>query len=185
MDKSDEIWERDGMYSYHNYVFKNEINVDIYLLDVRYFQDKRKNILLGEKQWKWLNNSIAKRSGKADVTLFVSGIQILPYYRGILFPTSVENWSSKSNQDRLKLMEIILKYNISNPILISGDVHYAEIAKMNCIRNDNMKYIQSLYEITSSGLTHSWDVSYPGILTLFKNMTEMFRIFYIQLNNIL
>lgn len=53
--------------------------IDIILLDVRYFagQDGKQDIL-GDTQWQWFEN-LLENSNQSDLTLIVSGIQMIPY----------------------------------------------------------------------------------------------------------
>lgn len=55
-------------------------------------------------------------------------------------------------------MNLIIESKISNPILISGDVHIGELLHNKCSRyNDKTQKMDhvNIFEITSSGLTHS------------------------------
>ena len=169
----DPIRNRDGVYSFHTFTFgstKNPLIIDIYLMDIRWFSDPKKDILFGDEQWEWLDNKMRERSSskQVNISLFVSGVQILPFYRGYWS----EAWAGKSAVDRMKFMEAILNYNISNPILISGDVHWGEQMRYNC-KNKMTNEYKSLYEITSSGLTHSWGYTYPRYWVLLKNLAHL------------
>ena len=77
---------REGVYQFHSFRFGQNQNlvVDVYLLDVRWFSDPKKDILFGDEQWTWLKMMIEERAAynQTDVSLFVSGVQILPKYRG-------------------------------------------------------------------------------------------------------
>eukprot|EP00483_Globobulimina_turgida_P012922 UN12946 len=70
-------------------------------------------------------------------------------------------------------MDLILNNDISNPIIISGDVHYGEIQRYNCNKMNGYRY-KSLYEITASGMTHSWSHSYPKYLLFLKTIAHYF-----------
>eukprot|EP01084_Bolivina_argentea_P130329 230065_1 len=164
------IHNHDGMYSYHSYTFHNNLVIDIYLFDNRFFSNPYQHILLGDEQWNWLVNRLLLST--SNISIFVSGTQILPYYRGYYS----ECWSSVSKPDRQKLIELILKYNIKNAVLISGDVHYGEIMKYECFnynRNDD-ETVRLLYEITSSGLTHSWSNNYLWIFNVINNISHLY-----------
>lgn len=52
---------------------------------------------------------------------------------------------------RNKFFKLLEKTNPASPILISGDRHIAEISLMHLPNLES-----PLYEITSSGLTHTW-----------------------------
>lgn len=162
--------DRDGFYQFHSFTFgddQSSLVVDVYLIDVRWFSDPKHNILFGDEQWKWFNSKIKERSSlqQSNVSLFVSGVQILPKFRGLYS----EAWSGKSNEDRIRFLETILDHNVRNPILVSGDVHYGEQMRYNCWNRKTNRY-ESLYEITSSGLTHSWSHSYSSFLNGIKQI---------------
>ena len=130
---------RDGVYTLHTMkipVGKKEVVIDVYLLDNRWFADnKGKTTLLGDEQWNWFENMIKKRANNVDLILIANGIQILPYYRGYY----VETWS-RVNQDRKRLLSILLKLGISKKtILLSGDVHYGEIMNLVCTKKKKDK----------------------------------------------
>jgi len=51
---------------------------------------------------------------------------------------------------------MILNAKLTNIIFISGDVHYAELSRLSCGSRE-------IYELTSSGLTHTCDLQLlPG-----------------------
>lgn len=123
------------------------------LLDVRYFKEPSSIFkpngtdLLGSEQWEWLEKELKENT--AEYVVIGSGIQIIPDDR--LVP---EHWYS-GNRDRL--FALIRKYKTSGVILISGDVHFAEILKYPC--REHVGY--EIYEFTSSGLTHHVSTHVP------------------------
>jgi len=132
---------RDGVYE--SYYLGNEKKVKIILLDTRYNKDARfsfKNDMLGENQWKWLEDQLSDNN--ATFTLIASGSQVFPDDR--IFP---EHWY---RQSRERLFGMIRKHKVSGVIFLSGDVHYAEFMKHPCPKRVGY----NLYEFTSSGLTH-------------------------------
>ncbi len=143
---------REGAYSSHTFGKGNNL-VKVILLDARYFRDtlERKNKIyqinesgqvLGEEQWKWLENEL--RSSPAKINLIISGIQILPTDH------AYEKWANFPQQ-REKLLNLIAESGAKTPILLSGDRHIAEIMKL-----EDARFPDGLHEITSSGLTHTW-----------------------------
>ena len=146
--------QREG--AYQSYCFgEAEEKLCLYLLDVRYFKEsyevdpdpsqrykKNEGILLGEAQWQWLESQLVK--DKAKIHLFGGGIQFLspehPY----------EKWANFPNA-RKRFIDLIEENKIQNPIYLSGDRHFAEISARE------LKFEITLYDITSSGLTHSYD----------------------------
>lgn len=126
------------------------------LLDNRYFKEPYKKnpdpkqryypnagLLLGETQWEWLDDLLA--SSDARVHLFGSGIQFLsdqhPY----------EKWENYPKA-KARMQELILKYNLKNPVFLTGDRHIAELSKTA------LSPAKTVYDFTSSGITHSYDV---------------------------
>ncbi len=136
--------KQEGVYTSYVYRF-HENSIKVILLDTRYFRDDpgEESDILGETQWAWLENELATDS--ADVTILESSIQILPrdHWR--------EKWS-RFPKSRDRLLKLLKQYHKPGLILISGDRHYGEISKYE---EEGL----SLYEITSSGLTHhKWSI---------------------------
>lgn len=143
---------RKGAYESYTYGKKDQ-KVKIYLLDARYHRDtlersdskytpNLEGTILGEDQWAWLENEFKKSD--ADINLIASGIQFIaeehPY----------EKWSNFP-KERERMMKLIVASDIKTPVFLSGDRHIAEIAKTQ-LPNGN-----DIYDITSSGLTHTWN----------------------------
>jgi alkaline phosphatase D len=146
--------EREG--AYQSYCFgRGAQKVCLYLLDVRYFKedyvkDSRSNqrykkndgLLLGADQWSWLEKELS--ANDATINLFAGGIQLLsaehPYEKWANFPLAQK-----------RFFEILTKYSIQTPIYLSGDRHIAEAS------SQEIKPNYWIYDITSSGLTHSYD----------------------------
>lgn len=127
---------RDHPGIYHSFTFPD---LKIILLDNRWFRDPKQNKTgdtLGEQQWEWLETEIYSNS---TIKILVSGIQIYTHDR----TGPAELWHDKSRE---RLMKIIDK--VPGVILLSGDVHYAEIMRIYC-------RAKIFYEFTSSGLTHT------------------------------
>ena len=144
---------REGAYSSHLFG-EGENLVKIILLDARYFRDTLEKLdkiyipnetgqILGSEQWKWLEKEL--KESKAKINLIVSGIQFLPTEH------AYEKWANFPNE-REKLLNLIAESGVKNPVLLSGDRHIAEVMKLTDPRFPN-----GLYEITSSGLTHTWN----------------------------
>ncbi len=145
---------RSGAYQSYCFGEKTE-KVCLYLLDVRYFKEeyevdpspkqrymKNNGSLLGEAQWSWLEKELARND--AIVNLFAGGIQLLssehPY----------EKWSNFPNAQQ-RFFDLLKRYQIKNPVYLSGDRHIAEVSAKEIAPD------YKLYDITSSGLTHSYD----------------------------
>ncbi|MES2732547.1 MAG: alkaline phosphatase D family protein [Bacteroidota bacterium] len=157
-------WKREGAYA--SYLFgKQDKQGKVILLDGRYFRDElkkknNKNVpnetgdILGEAQWAWLERELT--NSQASIHFIGCGIQILPEEH------AYEKWANFP-QARRRLLDLIQKTKVKGVILLSGDRHMAEISR---IQLDNYPY--PLYEVTSSGLTHTW--------TLGSNEPNRYRV---------
>jgi alkaline phosphatase D len=147
------IRKREGAYS--SYTFgKGAQRIKFIVLDTRYFRDplekdttKQRRYLpnmdgdmLGEVQWKWLENEL--RTSTANLNVLCSSVQV------IADDHSHEKWGNFPNQ-RKKLLSLIATTKPKNLLIISGDRHMSEVSKMNL---DGLPY--PLYDFTSSGMTH-------------------------------
>jgi len=136
--------KREGIYSSYEFG-SNDKKVKVILLDTRYFRDQpyTDGSILGDKQWQWLEKEIANND--AAVTLIGNGIQVIPEEHRF------EKWQNFP-KERQRLFDLIEKSNLANVILLSGDRHIGEVSKIEIGENK-----MPLYEVTSSGLTHSYD----------------------------
>lgn len=142
-----------GAYSSHTYGPPGK-QVKVLLLDGRYFRDpilrdstraclpSPNGDMLGPEQWAWLEQEL--QNSKAEVHIIGCGIQFLPqehvYEKWANFPAA-----------RARLLRLIADMKLPNVILLSGDRHIAEISRLVL---PGMQ--QPIYEVTSSGLTHTW-----------------------------
>jgi len=142
---------------YHAYEFgEGDKKVKIYLLDNRYFKtelqedtitdqwylEDNTGTVLGTEQWTWLENEIA--ISEASINIFVSGLQIIPNDH------IYEKWGNFP-LERQRFIDLIETSSISNPIVLSGDRHFAEYSIYNFDAD------KSLVEFTASGMTHSFE----------------------------
>lgn len=124
-----------GIYATYSFGEKNSYkNFRIILLDVRYnktsyFFDKNPDIL-GEDQWQWLEKTL--KENDETFTFIGSGSQILPFERLLS-----ESWFYNS---RKRLFDLIGKLKKSGVILLSGDIHSAEILRTPCILPSKFLY---------------------------------------------
>lgn len=149
------VRKRPGAYQAYS-VQNGDIAVRVILLDTRSFRDALapstqqghrygKNptgSILGEEQLGWLKEQLAVASTH-DFCLIASSIQVLPEEHGY------EKWANFP-QAREELLELLAGVAGPNTLLLSGDRHLAEISKIN-------REGQDIYEITASGLTHSYE----------------------------
>ena len=110
---------------------------------------------LGDEQWSWLLEEL-----KSDVDLILLGSSIQ------VFPTdklTEEVWGMFAAA-RERLLSAMLNARATNVLVLSGDVHYAEVSKIKCTWKDAVKEnsyeseirSRTLWELTSSGLTHTF-----------------------------
>jgi alkaline phosphatase D len=155
--KESPVRKREGGYTSHLLGSEDQL-VKVILLDARYFRDTLKRVdrvyqinesgeVLGEEQWKWLEEELT--DSPAKIHLIASGIQILPTEH------AYEKWANFP-QERERLLNLIAKTGAQTPVLLSGDRHIAEIMKMN-----DSRFPKGIFEITSSGLTHTWSTISP------------------------
>ena len=145
LDITDSLHAHEGAYQSH-IIKRGELDVKILLLDVRYFRDTpsvRNSSILGAKQWRWLINEFQQNN--ADIHIIGSGTQVLPEEHRF------EKWANFGS-DRTRLLQILDLMKVNNPILLSGDRHIAEMSLVALPQSGD-----PLLEITSSGLTHSYD----------------------------
>ena len=151
----DAMRNHEGVYNSHVYGTGKK-KIKIILLDTRYFRDTTiKSVtpgrrydpnptgdVLGEPQWTWLEREI--RNSKAAIQIIGSSIQFVANDHGY------EKWGNFPKA-RQRMLDLLVKYKGKRIIIISGDRHIAEVSKMDV---PGLPY--SLYDITSSGLTHTW-----------------------------
>lgn len=137
--------------------------VKVILLDGRYHRERSgKNAdILGAKQWAWLEQQLIEST--ADVNLIGSGIQFLSNHHGF------EKWANFPKA-RQRLLDLIVKSAARNVIVISGDRHLGEISRL-----DDPRLGYSLYDITSSGMTHFAESSLKNLFHDFQHEPNPYR----------
>lgn len=122
--------------------------VRLILLDNRSNKDEYDELgqdMLGDPQWRWLEELLSQPD-QPEITFIGAGLQIIA--RGD--PWIAESWS-RMPQSQAKLLALIAVHRVPGVVLLSGDIHFSELNSMSC---HSVGY--PLYELTSSGLTHSW-----------------------------
>lgn len=143
--------QREGLYTSY-YFGKPPHQTQVILLDLRWFRsplacDANGNYianetpgscLLGEVQWQWLEQELAR---PADFRILGSSIQ---------FAARDHRWEKWSNfpGDKLRMLDLIDRLNINNMVVISGDMHFAELSQETTPNG------RLIYDFTSSGLNH-------------------------------
>ena len=98
--------------------------------------------MLGETQWQWLEKELT--NSDAQVHIIGCGIQILAEEQ------KYEKWANFPAA-RTRLLHLLDQTRPAGAFLISGDRHIAELCHYTLPESG-----QALYELTSSGLTHTW-----------------------------
>lgn len=165
--------KQEGVYT--SYTFGK---VKFILLDNRYFFKLDPNAaMLGEAQWKWLENEV--KNSKAKVTFVMSGLSILsPKHPG------GEGWPFYPSE-RDRLLEIMDRSS-SGVIFLTGDMHFSSIFR----RRGHLEFLASgmthrtprvawwylgrRYETSFFGLNYgqvdiNWDQDTPIITMVIKN----------------
>lgn len=107
---------------------------------------RKSSTFLGKEQWAWLEKTLQE---PADVRIVMSSNQFGISYNGY------EAWANMPRQQE-KFIELIKKTKANGVVFISGDVHWAEISKIE-VENG-----YPLYDVTSSGITQEWSHIEPN-----------------------
>ena len=101
--------------------------------------------MLGPTQWRWLEHELTVARDDAALILVVSGMQVLPL--SPVMKSKHEAWSHFPTS-KARLVSLLRKAT-APAMILSGDVHFAELSEATCIEG-------KLIEFTSSGMTHAW-----------------------------
>ena len=112
--------------------------------------------MLGERQWQWLERQLEV---PADLRLIGSSLQVLADFTGW------ESWAGFA-RDRERLIDLIRRKNANGVVFLSGDIHYAEMSKLEV----NVPY--TLWDLTSGGLTEEWPVPTPNANRVSEVLSE-------------
>jgi alkaline phosphatase D len=145
--------------------------------------------VLGEEQWAWLEQEL--RGSTASAHLIVSSIQVLTS------SPVVESWGHFPSA-RERLLRLLAETRPAGAVLVSGDVHYAELAGTRAAPPSVRKPRRAastvpppgaeLLEVTSSGLTHACGasrysaVACAGMMRLFPRHRLSAAHFYTGIN---
>ena len=94
--------------------------------------------LLGSEQWRWLEKQLQQ---PAEVRLIVSGTQVIADQK------HMDEWGNYP-LERQRLIDLIVRTQARGVIVLTGNVHFAELSKLDAEGVE-------LYDFTSSGLTHT------------------------------
>lgn len=118
-------------------------DVQVFLLDDRYYRssndrhDQPKSIL-GDHQVDWLIDALS--SSRATFKIVAVGSQLLS-------DNKRREGFERSPEERQKIIDLITRNNIPGVMFMSGDVHFAELSKLE------RESTYPIYEITSSPLS--------------------------------
>jgi alkaline phosphatase D len=106
-----------------------------------YVPNENKSVtLLGEAQWKWLEEEFKK---PAELRFVLTGYQFLA------LDSHFECWNNLPHE-RERMLELIKKTNAGGVVFFSGDRHLGMI-----LHEFSKEEPYELWEVTSSGLTHA------------------------------
>ncbi len=152
-----EVRDRPGAYQSYT-LGPDGKQIKVILLDGRSFRDELskgetptgrgylpnpEGDILGEAQWDWLEQQL--ENSEAEIHLIGCGIQFIPEEHRF------EKWANFPAA-RKRLFDLMAEHDVSQPILISGDRHIAEISRLTV---EGLE--QPIYEVTASGMTHSYE----------------------------
>jgi len=106
----------------------------------------REATMLGARQWDWLEGQLQV---PAETRILASSLQVAADFPGW------EAWVNYA-RDRERLIDAIRRHRAEGLFCVSGDTHYAELSRLDV----NVPY--PLWDLTSSGLTETWDVLPPN-----------------------
>ena len=148
IEATDPRRDQAGVYASHVYGPAGR-RIKVILLDTRYHRDEpgEDASVLGAQQETWLAGELA--GSDAQIHLIISSIQVIPEDH------DYEKWANFP-QARRRLFDLIKRSGAPGVVFLSGDRHIAEISRLDA---DVIGY--PLYDVTSSGMTHSWS-RFPG-----------------------
>ncbi len=129
-------------------IYRGELSHDdkyFYPLDY-YPHQITDSTMLGEQQWKWLEGELSK---PADLRIIGSGSQFSIAYNGY------EAWANFPHE-RQRMLDLIKKTRANGVVFITGDVHYAEVSKLE------EPGLYPIYDVTASGITSTWLFATPN-----------------------
>lgn len=103
--------------------------------------------MLSEQQWSWLETQLRV---PADIRILCSSTPVLMGFTGW------ETWANMPGE-RARLTRLISATGAMGLVIISGDVHRAELSRSPA------QTPYPLWELTSSGLTKTWPYAAPNV----------------------
>ena len=146
-DQNSERLSHPGIY--HSYLFgQGDQTVQIILLDLRTFRTSMNYepnfspsaSMLGSEQWTWLEQQLQQ---SAKIRIIASSVQFGSEFHGF------ESWNNFP-LEKERMFNLIESTQASGVLLISGDMHYGELSKMEPANT------YPIYDFTSSGITGTY-----------------------------
>ena len=140
--RDDPRWVQEGVYFCHEAGPPGQ-RVQLIFLDGRYHRSdkalglRRAGTMLGEAQWRWLGEVLDR---PADVRFILSGIQVVNTDYG-----KWERWNQFPHE-RGRLFREVRERRLPGVVILSGDMHQAEISK------EDSAFGYPAWDITSCGL---------------------------------
>lgn len=112
--------QREGIYTYYDLVISNQHLIRFFMLDVRTFRTDVD--ILGNEQWKWLEDNLSKSTARINV--ICSGSVVL---------TKINNYDSwfKNGWAYNRLINLLENLKIKNIVILSGDIHQGRLISKN------------------------------------------------------
>lgn len=132
--------------------------IKVILLDTRYHRDPlcSDGSILGTSQWTWLEKEL--KGPASAITIIASSIQVISNLSATTGPLFyLESWG-RFPKERNRLFKLISDSKRDAVFFISGDVHFGEITRYDCVTG------YPLYDITSSGFTQAVEKVIPSPL---------------------
>jgi alkaline phosphatase D len=164
------VLERPGIY-YSKILSGHTRRIQLIMLDLRTFRDKLlpyngnrdgntrysyemeyspyttgDSTMLGAAQWQWLEKQLEV---PADIRIIGSSTQFGITHNGY------EAWANFPHEQK-KMLDLIKNKKANGVLFISGDVHYAELSKID------EPGLYPVYDLTASGITSTWDFATPN-----------------------
>lgn len=138
------VRDHDQAYSCHD-VDRADIKTRVSLLDLRWDrQDPGGSAnIMHKDQWAWLEENLADPD--VDLHLIVTSTQVLR------MDTAKDTWGEYP-KERARLLRLLGQHQGQGLILLSGDIHAAEVSRLGAEEAKRYGIHFPLYEITSSGL---------------------------------
>ena len=155
--EADPRTEQPGVYSARTFG-SGDRTVQVILLDDRFerepYSDDPSHTMLGEAQWAWLR---ARLEEPASVRIIGSGIQVVNDYD----PPTGDQWESWGDMpaERERLYALVREVGATGVILVSGDMHHAELSRL---ADDAAGFGYATYDLTGSGLDRFEEETWPN-----------------------